>query len=233
MRLLIHRNVLTGVEVLWELLVDKSLEHLVLYQGEQSDAQGLVVGMLEGVAYRIQFQIICDAKWNTLRVNAKDLLNGKEFTLTRSGDECLDERDLAIESLRGCIDVDIRVTPFKNTLPIQRLNLEPGESNEIEVVQVAAPELSLSKFEQRYTCLSKNKNGGVYKYESLNSRFMSELRVDSDGFVLDYPGIFKIVWKNTKRICLYSPHRITPLTITPLAKQRQWILFNDFLYCDK
>ena len=76
-----------GVEVLWEQLVDKGLEHLVLYQGEQIDAHGLVVGMLEGVAYRIQYQIICDAKWNTLRVNAKDLLKGKEFTLIRSGDE--------------------------------------------------------------------------------------------------------------------------------------------------
>ena len=188
-----------GVEVLWEQLVDKGLEHLVLYQGEPIDAQGLVVGMLEGVAYRIQYQIICDAKWNTQRVRAKDLLNGKEFTLTRSGDEWLDEQDLAIESLRGCIDDDIRVTPFTNTLPIQRLSLEPGQSREVEVVYVAAPELSLSKFEQRYTCLSKNKNGGVYKYESLKSGFTSELKVDTDGFVLDYPGIFKMVWKNTKK----------------------------------
>ena len=188
-----------SIEVLWEQLIDKGLEHLVLYQGEQIEAQGLVVGMLERVAYRIQYQIICDAKWNTRSVNAKDLLNSKEFTLTRSGDEWMDEKNVAIESLRGCTDVDIRVTPFTNTLPIQRLNLEPGESKEIAVVYVAVPGPSLSKFEQRYTCLSRNKDGGVYKYESLKSGFTSELQVDADGLVLDYPGIFKMVWKNTKR----------------------------------
>ena len=189
-----------SIEVLWEQLSDKGLEHLVLYHGEQIEAQGLVVGMLEDVAYRIQYQIICDAKWNTQKVNTKDLLNGKEFTLIRRGDEWLDEHDHVIESLRGCSDVDIRVTPFTNTLPIQRLNLEQGQSKEIEVVYVAAPGLSLSKFGQRYTCLSKNTNGGIYKYESLKSGFTSELKVDADGLVLDYPGIFKMAWKNIKRL---------------------------------
>jgi len=168
------------IEVLWEQLIDKGLEHLILHQGVQIEAQGLVVGILQDVAYRIQYQIVCDAKWNTQRVNTKDLLNGKEFTLTRSGDEWLDEQDQVIESLRNCTDVDIRVTPFTNTLPIRRLNLERGESKEIAVVYVNAPGLSLSKFEQRYTCLSKDKDGGVYQYESLNSGFTSELKVDAD-----------------------------------------------------
>ena len=186
------------LEVLWEQVVDKGLEHLLLHQGEQINAEGLVVGMLQNVAYRIQYQVVCDLKWNTQRVWAKDLLNGKEFILTRSGDEWLDEQGHVIEFLRGCTDVDIRVTPFTNTLPIKRLDLKPGESKEIGVVYVAAPGLSLSSFEQRYTCLSQAKDGGVYKYESLSSGFTVELKVDADGLVLDYPGIFKMVWKNTK-----------------------------------
>src|SRR5262245_43819560 len=123
-----------SIEVLWEQLVDKGLEHLILYKGDQLEAQSLAVGMLEKVAYRIQYQIRCDTKGNTQRVNVKDLLNGKEFTLTRSEDEWLDGQNPVIGSLHGCADVDIRVTPFTNTLPIQRLNLEQGESKEIAVV---------------------------------------------------------------------------------------------------
>ena len=187
-----------NIEVLWEQLIDKGLEHLILHHGVQINAEGLVVGMLQDIVYRIQYQIICDSKWQTQRVNAKDLLSGKEFTLTRSGDEWLDEQGHVIESLSGCTDVDIRVTPFTNTLPIRRLNLEQGESKEIAVVYVNAPGLSLSKFEQRYSCLSKDENGGVYKYESLNSGFTSDLKVDVDGLVLDYPGIFKLIWKHTE-----------------------------------
>ena len=186
------------IEVLWEQLIDKGLEHLILQQGAQIEAEGLIVGMLKDAAYRIQYRIVCDVKWNTQRVIAKDLLNNKEFTLTRSGDEWLDEQNHVIESLRGCSDVDIMVTPFTNTLPIKRLNLKQSDSKEIAVVYVSVPDLNLSRFEQRYTCLSKDKAGGVYKYESLNSGFTSELKVDADGLVVDYPGIFKMVWKNTK-----------------------------------
>jgi uncharacterized protein len=131
-------------------------------------------------------------------VSAKDVLSGKEFILTISGDAWLDEHNGVIESLRGCSDVDIQVTPFTNTLPIKRLNLKPGESKEIAVVYVNISELNLSRFEQRYTCISKDKDGGVYRYESLSSGFTSELKVDADGLVVDYPGIFKMVWKQTQ-----------------------------------
>jgi hypothetical protein len=185
-------------EVLWEQLIDRGLEHLILQQGAQIEAEGLIVGMLKDVTYRIQYRIVCDVNWNTQSVSVKDLLSSKEFTLTRSGEEWLDEQDRVIESLRGCSDVDIQVTPFTNTLPINRLNLKQNESKEIAVVYVSVPELELSRFEQRYTCLSKDKGGGVYKYESLISGFTSELKVDADGLVVDYPGIFKLIWKQTQ-----------------------------------
>jgi hypothetical protein len=87
------------------------------------------------------------------------------------------------------------VTPFTNTLPIQRLKLKQNEAQEISVVYVSVPDLGLSKFDQRYTCISEGKAGGIYKYESLNSGFTSELKIDEDGMVIDYPGIFKLAWK--------------------------------------
>src|SRR6185295_5729773 len=143
------------IEVLWEQLIDKGLEHLILQHGAQIEAEGLIVGVLSGAAYRVQYRIVCDVKWNTQSLRVKDLLNHKEFTITRRADEWLDEQNRAIEPLRGCSDVDIQVTPFTNTLPIKRLSLKPGESKEIAVVYVSVPGLVLSKFEQRYTCLSK------------------------------------------------------------------------------
>src|SRR5258707_4122529 len=98
------------IEVLWEQLIDKGLEHLILQQGAQIEADGLIVGMLKDAAYRIQYQIVCDVKWNTQSVSAKNLLDGKGFTLTRSEAEWLDEQNRVIESLHGCSDVDIMVT---------------------------------------------------------------------------------------------------------------------------
>ncbi len=48
---------------------------------------------------------------------------------------------------------------------------------------------------QRYTCLELNADGGLYKYEGLESDFIAELPVDSDGLVIDYPGLFKRIWQ--------------------------------------
>ncbi len=183
------------IEVLWEQLQHRGLEHLVLHQGRLIEADGLAVGILESAPYRIQYRIVCDAAWNAQSLIARNLLAGKGFALTREGHEWFDEQHHTIEVLHGCLDVDIMVTPFTNTLPIKRLNLAAGQSQEISVVYVQVPELGISKFGQKYTCISRDKGGGIFKYESLKSGFTADLSIDEDGLVVDYPGIFKLAWK--------------------------------------
>ncbi len=41
---------------------------------------------------------------------------------------------------------------------------------------------------QRYTCLEQHADGARYRYEGLATNFLTELDVDRNGFVLDYPG---------------------------------------------
>jgi len=93
-----------------------------------------------------------------------------------------------LPALRGCIDLDVAATPFTNALPIRRLGLGPGQAAEIAVVYVAVPRLDVTRVAQRYTCLRKDADGGVYLYENLENGFRAELPVDRDGVVKDYPG---------------------------------------------
>jgi len=183
------------IELLWEQLLGKGLEHLMLYQNASIEAQSLIVGVLNDIPYRIQYQIVCDLNWNVQRMRVADLLNDKVVELIKNGEDWLDKENNPIEILHGCIDVDIMVTPFTNTLPIQRLRLKQNEAQEISVVYISVPDLRVSKLDQRYTCISQGKDGGIYRYESLNSGFTSELKIDEDGMVVDYPGIFKLAWK--------------------------------------
>ena len=60
------------------------------------------------------------------------------------------------------------------------------------MVYIGLPDLTVSKLEQRYTCLSLDQDGGIYRYESLKSGFTADLKVDTDGLVVDYPDIFKM-----------------------------------------
>jgi len=54
-------------------------------------------------------------------------------------------------------------------------------------------EMQVRAAPQRYTCLARNADGGVYRYESLSSGFTRDLLIDADGLVIEYPGIWKRV----------------------------------------
>jgi hypothetical protein len=99
-----------------------------------------------------------------------------------------------LPELDGCIDVDISATPFTNTLPIRRLGLKPGESEELTVVYVRVPELLIGPERQCYGCLEAQADGGLYRFEALPSGFIADLPVDAGGLMLDYPGLFRRVW---------------------------------------
>ncbi len=183
----------TKLEVLWRQLVEAGSEHLVLNMDDGIHADSLSVGEIDSTAYRIHYQLDCDARWNVQRLQIEDLLANHTVTLVRGKDNrWSDDENHALEALDGCVDVDIMITPFTNTLPIQRLKLKTGQSREISVVYIGLPGLIVSKFEQRYTCLAKSPEGSVYRYESLKSGFTAELKVDVDGLVVDYPDIFRM-----------------------------------------
>ena len=92
--------------------------------------------------------------------------------------------------LDGAIDVDLPLTPFTNTLPICRLKLEAGQSADIDVVYVRLPQFTVVTDPQRYVCLEPLRR---FRYESRDSEFVREIEVDSDGLIINYPGLFRRV----------------------------------------
>jgi len=101
-----------------------------------------------------------------------------------------------LPSLKGCLDVDIAVTPFTNTLPIRRLALPPSASATLRMTYITVPDLQVAVTEQRYTCLEATSFGGRYRFESLEqgvTSFTAELPVGQDGLVLHYPELFRRV----------------------------------------
>jgi len=87
--------------------------------------------------------------------------------------------------LSAAIDIDLSFSPFTNTLPIRRLALRSGESQDI-VTAYVTDTLEVLPDPQRYTCLSRDR----YLYESRDSDFRREILVDGSGLVLEYPGLY-------------------------------------------
>lgn len=183
-------------EAMWSAWDAPGLEHLRLaMHNDGVVADGIVLGLTEGRPFRVAYEVRCDVGWRVRTVGVGVPGSEQPGVNVRSDGEgnwtTLDGR--ALPELRGCIDVDISVTPFTNTLPIRRLGLAPMESAEVSVAYFEGTELQAWPEPQRYTCLEKSDGGGLYRYLSLEGEFTVDLPVDADGLVLDYPGLFKRV----------------------------------------
>ncbi len=148
---------------------------------------GVVIGREDGARFGLSYRLRLDASWRT-RVVLLRTTSGQVLHLESNGQGSWHEDGRPQPALQGCIDVDIQATPLTNTLPIRRLDPKDGESVDIRLVYIGIPDLTVAPADQRYTAL---RSGSLYRFESLESGFTADLPVDEDGFVLDYPGLFR------------------------------------------
>jgi hypothetical protein len=179
---------------LWQPWHDIGLEHLRLVESDNGAiADSVVIQLIEKQPVRLHYEIRVDAGWRVREADidlwAPEL---RQLKLRSDGaGNWTDETGDVLENLSGCIDIDITATPFTNTLPIRRIRLEPNESEEILVAYIRIPELTVEPERQRYTCLEQASEGSLYRYEGVDTGFVTNLPVDTAGLVLDYPGIFR------------------------------------------
>src|SRR5438045_236669 len=147
--------------VVWSHLYQPGMEHLRLAQGEDEiHADGLVIAVVDDVPARVHYHIRCDLTWCVRELHValldeggflgddsqRDDSQAGVLPVPRTGfpaptlhvyadgqGHWTAASGEALPDLDGCIDVDISVTPFTNTLPIRRLALASGASQEIVV----------------------------------------------------------------------------------------------------
>jgi len=171
--------------VLWQRVDAPGTEHFRLEDGaEGARLTGTVLLAEDGAPMHVEYEIECGPGFAT-RVARVTILAPEPRTLElRVDDECrwwLDGRE--IESVAGCRDVDLSVTPSTNTLPIRRLALPVGGTAEVTAAWIRFPEMTVEPLRQRYTRIAER----VYRYDSPAHSFTAELRVDEHGIVIDYP----------------------------------------------
>jgi uncharacterized protein len=177
----------------WQDWSGETIEHLVLNQSRNritADAAILVRGKPNPFA--ISYHIVCDSCWRVNRTEISEL--GSSLTIELASDgvgNWIDKSGTPLLQLASAVDIDISITPFTNTLPIRRLNLQGGQSKEIVAAYIQVPSLTITSDRQRYTCLVPGK---VYRYESVDNDFTRDIEVDSDGLVVSYPGLFRRVF---------------------------------------
>ena len=176
-----------AADIGWAALQWPGLEHVVVSaSAEGSDAEGQLI-MAEQGLITVRYSLTCDAGWRfrMLTISARSAAGQRVLTLARQPDGGWLADGQPRPDLGGCDDIDINCTPLTNTLPIRRLGWAAGQAYDIDVAYVSVPELEVRRAQQRYTRLRAD----AFRYES--GSFQADLEVDADGFVIDYPGIWR------------------------------------------
>ncbi len=151
--------------------------------------EGAAIFTYEHKVCQLAYHVICDAVWRTVSAKIDGWLGEKtvRILVTAGSGRRWRINEAEQPGVASCIDVDLNFSPSTNLIPIRRLNLAAGESAEVTAAWLRFPEFKLEPLQQQYTRLDES----TYHYESAGGQFVADLKVNRQGFVIDYPGLWQ------------------------------------------
>src|SRR3954466_11303507 len=116
--------------ILWQGRQNDSREHGLVHTNESGiKVDSVIIGKQQDIIYRVEYALLLDHDWRTLSFKISSLHNNVVQSLDYSGDGKGNWMDQGkhVPQLDGCIDIDLPLTPFTNTLPIRRLSQQIGD----------------------------------------------------------------------------------------------------------
>ncbi len=174
----------------WQGLIYNSVEDCTIEQsGKGTEVSSFIRGNYEGLVFSVQYSVSINPAWETLKAEIKSVINGKERICIAAGNGkgswLLNGKPEPL--FDGCIDIDIPLTPFTNTLPIRRLKMADRQRQLIKVLYLDVLAQTETALTQQYQRLS----GYEYHYQNVPNDFEAVIAVDENGFVVNYPVLFK------------------------------------------
>lgn len=153
-----------------------------------SEINSVIIGSYRGKIYRVEYQIKTNRNWETVFLDlfSQHSSQRQHFKFEGDGKGNWMVNGRQADEFKNCIDIDIPLTPFTNTLPIKRLRLLVEEEQQIKVIYCDLLEKEIKPVIQKYICLSETS----FHYENVPNDFEATITVDDDGFVVDYPKLF-------------------------------------------
>jgi hypothetical protein len=153
-----------------------------------SEITSTIIGYYDKKIYRVEYIIKTNSNWETMffEINSRHSNHIQLIRFEGDGKGNWMSNGKQADQFNGCIDIDIPLTPFTNTLPINRLKLSQNQAQEIQVIYLDLLEQQIKAVRQRYTWLSRTE----YHYENVPNDFEAKIKVDKSGFVVDYPSLF-------------------------------------------
>ncbi|HEX2077699.1 MAG TPA: putative glycolipid-binding domain-containing protein [Longimicrobium sp.] len=151
---------------------------------------GTSVFVHEGEPCRLDYRVVCDAGWRTLRARVEGWVGARtvlcEIAVDGGGWRL---NGAEVQEVAGCVDVDLNFSPSTNLLPIRRLGLQIGEEGAVSAAWLRFPGFALERLDQTYRRLGER----TYRYASADGAFVREIEVNEAGLVTRYPDFWEAV----------------------------------------
>lgn len=179
--------------ILWYGLQNDTDEHCAVnYLDDVIMVRSEIEGWAQGIPVYADYTLKLDLQWNVqefaINFHVRDTQHHYKFL--RDGDgNWTDASGKSYPEFKGCSFIDISLTPFTNSLPINGLFLPHGESSDFDLVYIDIVANEIRKEHQKYTKAGHHN----YHFENADASFTADLKVDDDGFVTEYPGLFTMI----------------------------------------
>lgn len=182
--------------IVWEGLADDTEEHCAVnFLDAGIIVRSEIEGWAEGKPVYAEYSIHLDSNWSVrefdIDFHVSDYRHAYQFRRNEAG-RWTDGSGKPYPEFDGCRFIDITLTPFTNSLPINALHIAESENAEFDLLYVDVLNNEIRRDRQKYTRMP----GNVFHFENDEGRFSAEIEVDEDGFVSHYPGLFE----------MYKPH---------------------------
>ena len=156
--------------ILWTGREYHSLENCLINTTDWgSEINSTIIGHYQEKIYRVEYYIKTNTAWETILVelHARHSNRQQDYVFMGDGKGNWMVNGKHAIAFEGCIDVDIPLTPFTNTLPINRLRLSTNEERQTKAIYFDVLENQIRIVMQKYVCLSKTR----FHYENVPNDF--------------------------------------------------------------
>jgi len=169
--------------VRWHALDPEGIEHChVVATARDTRIRSVLITPAYGLFYRIKLD-----EPGHVRTVKLERTDGSVFELFSDGaGNWSDDRAEPLPDLRGCIDIDISASPLTNSLPLWRCDWIIDQPQRFVMAWIDVDTMSVQRDEQIYTRLDDSH----FHYRASDGSFERVITVDTDGLVVDYPGLF-------------------------------------------
>jgi hypothetical protein len=175
--------------VFWKGLYYQSLEDCCITESETIiEIASVIIGADKGQLYKVDYRVQVNKKWEIIAAQINSQLNNSHISTTfqQKDGQCY-INGTSDSAYVGFKYIDISLSPFTNTLPINSLQLRVGQQAVIDVVYFDILGQKILPARQIYTRLSASK----YRFETDDKSFSADIEVDKGGFVTFYPQLFE------------------------------------------